>query len=79
MTTLHITHNNGSGDRTLCGAAKNQTYRTLAEGTSDRYIDRFFVGPQHLADPAICQLCLAADAALPSPTMPAIFNLGRKA
>lgn len=58
MTTLHITHNDGTGSKVLCGAPRRQTYRMLDEGTADRYIDAALFGSKHNADSELCQICL---------------------
>lgn len=81
MTTLHITHNPGgnSGQNILCGAKSNMTYRTLAEGTADRFVDRYFVKDKDLADPELCGGCLAEHLTMPAPTIPAIFTVDNPA
>lgn len=79
MTTLHITHNPDgiSGSHTLCGAKSNRTYRTLAEGTVDRYIDRAFADqPQYANDPKLCGDCEATHVLMPAPSLPLLLQPG---
>lgn len=77
MTTpLHITHNPGgnSGQQILCGAESNRTYRTLDEGTADRYVDRYFA-EREMGDPDLCRDCLEVHDSMPAPTIPTILTL----
>ncbi|WP_035803955.1 hypothetical protein [Kitasatospora mediocidica] len=74
---LHITHNpNGnSGSHILCGAERRHTYRTLAEGTADRYVDRYFVErPDITCDPALCRNCLEIHDTMRPATLPDILR-----
>jgi hypothetical protein len=81
MTDLHISHNPGgnSGSSYLCGAESNMTYRTLAEGTADRGVDRFFLRDNHLADPELCRDCLEIHDGMPPAAIPAILTMDNPA
>lgn len=74
MTKLHITKNEGQGSEILCGAARRQTYRTVEDGLSDRYINATFFEPGiHGKDPELCSACLNLLAEAPR-TFPAWWN-----
>lgn len=79
MTALHITQNPDgiSGSQILCGAERNSTYRALAEGTADRYVDRFFVErPQYMTDPELCRDCLEVHDTMPKASLPLLLQPG---
>lgn len=76
-TVLHITHNPGGtgGSLILCGVERGDSYRAHAEGTADRYIDRYFVARgQYMADPSLCRDCLETHDTLPNATLPVILR-----
>jgi len=60
-TPLHLTTNNGTGSKTLCGVAKNATYGALADGTAHRYVEDFVWTPRYplFGDPMLCTECEA--------------------